>query len=414
MLGHLLVALFLASAQGYYVAPAPRGGPTGTGTSTEPWDLATALAGADGKIQPGDTVWVMGGRYVGAFRTQLHGKPDSLIVFRQQRGERATIDGTLRADGEYLAFWGFEIMQSNPVGGTYGLEVHTNGGRFINLVIHDAGSMGVSFWTPGEDAELYGCIIYNNGTRENLTHGVYVHNELGTKRLIDNVLFNNLALGIHAYAGRGNRPQRGLLIRGNVSFNNGSISRRYRAKANILVGGEVPFADVEVSDNFLFFSGREGTNLQLGYAADVINDNVIARGNLVWGGRTGIATTTWRRADVEQTAPTSDTTLDAVYVRPNAYEPGRAYIVAYNPSLRSDLKVDVSGVLHPGDVYELRSVQKLFGEPLARGTYSGDSLALPMADVIGPPLPIGRETAAPPVTRPAFDVFVLEVPSDKR
>jgi hypothetical protein len=382
-------------SQSFYVAPAPRGTASGDGSVQRPWDLATALAGAGGRIQPGDTVWLRSGSYRGSFRTRLRGERDRLIVFRQERGARATIDGTLRADGAYLAFWGFEIMQSNPLAGTYGLEARTDHGRFINLVIHDAGTMGVSFWTPGENAELYGCIIYNNGTHENLDHGVYVHNERGTKRIIDNVLFNNLAYGIHAYAGRGNRPQRGLLIMGNVAFNNGTISRRYKAKGNILVGGEVPFADVDVLSNYMFYSGRDGTNLRLGYAADVVNENLNARQNVSRGGR---------ESGNEQ----------QVIVRPNFYEPGRAHIIAYNAAGQRELTADVHEVLKPGDFYELRSVQDLFGKPLAHGTYTGGPITLPMSDPVAPPQPIGRPTARPPATRPAFDVFVLVVPIGTR
>jgi hypothetical protein len=359
------------------VAPAPRGAPSGDGTAERPWDLASALAGAGGRIQAGDTVWLAGGRYPGAYRTELRGQPGRFIVFRQERGTRATIDGTLRADGAYLAFWGFEIMQSNPVAGTYGLEARTNNGRFINLIIHDAGTMGVSFWTPGENAELYGCIVYNNGTHENLDHGVYVHNERGTKRLEDNVLFNNLAYGIHAYAGRGNPPQRGIWIQGNIAFNNGTISRRYRAKGNIVVGGEVPFAEVNVSSNYLFYSIDEGVNLRL------LNEDVTVRDNFIGGSGA------------------------AVFVRPNRYEPGRAHIVAYNVPRGAQLKADVRGVLKPGDVYELRSVQDVFGPPLARGTYSGDSIALPMGDSLTVAVPLGRMTGTPPVTRPLFDAFLL-------
>jgi len=414
MLAHLLLSVFLASAQGYYVAPAPRGTSTGTGTSAQPWDLATALAGGGGRIQPGDTVWLMGGRYVGAFHTQLRGKPDALIVFRQRRGERATIDGTLRADGEYLAFWGFEIMQSNPIGGSYGLEVHTNGGRFINLIIHDAGTMGVSFWTPGENAELYGCIIYNNGTHENKDHGVYVHNERGTKRLIDNVVFNNLAYGIHAYAGSGNSPQRGIVIQGNMLFNNGTISTRYRAKGNILVGGEVPVSAVDVSYNFLYYSGAQGVNLRLGYAP-LSNEDVVARGNIMWGGEKGLQLGQWLRSQIENNVwLASAAAAPTVVVRPNVYEHGRAYIAAYNVGVGGDLKADVSAVLRAGQVYELRSVQDLFGPPLASGTYSGDSITLPMGKPLAGPRLIGARSATPPATRPAFDVFVMEVPSDKR
>jgi hypothetical protein len=351
-------------------------------------------------------------------------------VFRQEPGARATIDGTLRAAGDYLAFWGFEITQSNPLAGGYGLEAKTNGGRFINLVIHDVGTMGVSFWTPGEDAELYGCIVYNSGTHENLDHGVYVHNERGIKRLTDNIFFDNLAYGIHAYAGSKNPPQRGIYLEGNIAFNNGTISRRYRAKGNILVGGEVPMSAIAVLSNLLYFSGSEGTNLRLGYAP-VANEDVVARGNFMWGGETGLWLGQWLSYRVEGntvggarnlvTAPpltaARQILIDlasgggpptTVFVRPNRYERGRAYIVAYNSARRAQLRADVSGVLRAGDDYELRSVQDLYGPPVARGRYAGDSISLPMTDPASLlALPTGRPTATPPNTRPLFDVFVL-------
>ncbi|HET7039212.1 MAG TPA: Ig-like domain-containing protein, partial [Gemmatimonadales bacterium] len=127
---------------------APNGSADGDGTIARPWDLATALAGAGGRIEPDATVWLRGGTYRGAFRTALTGEPGSPIVFRQYPGERATIDGGLRAEGADLVFWGFEIMQSNPLanGELPGLLIYTLRGKFINLVVHDAAQQGITFW----------------------------------------------------------------------------------------------------------------------------------------------------------------------------------------------------------------------------------------------------------------------------
>lgn len=398
-----LIALFAATLGGeiprnhpaahFHVSPA--GSPSGAGSAARPWDLATALAGARGRVRPGDTVWIHGGRYRGAFKTTLIADSARPIVFRQAPGERATIDGTLKADGAYLTFWGFEIMQSVPT--TYGLEARTIGGKFINLVIHDAGTMGVSFWTPGENAELYGCIVYRNGTHENLDHGVYVHNERGTKLLADNVFFDNLAYGIHVYAGARNPPQRGVRVQGNIAFNNGTISRRYRAKGNILVGGEVPMSDMQVVDNLVYFAGPDGENIRLGYAS-VTNGDIVARGNVAWGGEVGLRVGNWQAAVVEGNtlvgarqlvsglAPDRSNALyarprtppaPAVFVKPNRYEPGRGYVVIYNWQQLPSVKVDLSTVLTEGQTYELRRVQDVFGAPVARGTFAGDSVALP-------------------------------------
>lgn len=389
--------------QSYHVSPT--GNASGTGTLSRPWDLATALRGASGKIQPGDTVWLHGGRYRGAFRTSLRGQDERPIVFRQAEGERATIDGTLRAEGAYLWFWGFEITQSSPQ--TYGLEARTNYGKFINLVIHDAGTMGVSFWTPGENAELYGCIVYRNGTHENLDHGVYVHNERGTKLLADNVFFENLAYGIHAYATSRNQPQRNIHVVGNISFNNGTISRRYPAKGNIIMGGDVPMSGILVIDNLLFFPGAHGENLRLGYGR-VVNSDVVARGNFMWGGDAALVVgegtwTTMRvenntfggarklvraiglalwpaveRANVYYESPRT-LPAPAVFVRPNRYEPGRAHIAIYNLRSLPSVNVSLAKVLRVGQRYELRDVQDVYGKPVIAGTFAGDSVRVPVS-----------------------------------
>src|SRR6266849_5816512 len=207
----------------------PNGSTAGAGALAVPWELNTALSCA----LEGDTVWLRGGVYGGDFATALSGTASAPILFRQYPGERATIDGTLRADGDYLTFWGFEIMQSAP--NTYGLQANTNAGHFINLIVHDAGTQGVSFWTPGENAELYGCIIYNNGTHENLDHGVYVHNETGTKVIADNVFFDNFARGIQVYASSNNPAIRNVPVEGHVAFNDGYISSLVSCRQNVVL-----------------------------------------------------------------------------------------------------------------------------------------------------------------------------------
>lgn len=393
------------TATSYHVGPA--GTPGGPGTTAQPWSLAFALAGAGGRLLPGDTVWLRGGAYPGRFQTALAGRPDAPIVFRAWPGERATIDGTLRADGAYLTFWGFEIVQTDHARlSTYGLEARTRGGRFVNLVIHDAGTMGVSFWSPAEDAELVGCIIYNNGTSDHLDHGVYVHNERGRKLLEGNVLFNNLGYGIHMYAGRNNAPQVNVRIEGNTVFNNGTLSRRYRAKGNIIVGGEVPMSGMEVVDNLLYYSGRDGDNLRLGYRP-VPNGEALVRGNVAFGGRTAFRREAWPAARVEAnvfgaTAPPRS----AVHVRPNRYEQGRAFITVYNGSRAGSVRVDLSGVLDTGARYAIHNVQDVFGPPVVEGVFAGAPVELPMRGVLPPP-PVGRALASPPRTAPAFDVFLV-------
>ena len=405
-----LLCLFILGAE-TQSAPASRTwhvSPSGTidapGSASRPLDLATALAGAAGRITPGDTVWLHAGRYLGSFQTALTGLPDRPIVFRAWPGERATIDGTLKADGAYLVFWGFEIEQREPtILDTYGLQARTRGGRFINLVIHDAGTMGVSFWSPAEDAELYGCIIYNNGTHENLDHGVYVHNERGAKVLADNVLFNNLTYGIHVFAGRNNLPQDSIRLEGNIVFNNGTIARR-PVRGNVIVGGDVPMSDMEVLDNLLYYSGRDGENLRLGYGF-VANGALVARGNYLLGGARALRNEAWPMARLERNILAQEPEATVV-TRPNRYEPGRAFIAVVNPSRAPTVRVSLSGVLRTGQRYQVRNVQDPFGAPVASGTFTGELVSFPMSGV-APPVPLGRAMAPAPRTGPAFDVFLV-------
>ena len=445
---------------GYFASPT--GSSAGDGSLAHPWDLNTALAGGSGKVQAGDTVWMRGGTYTGDFRTALAGAQGRPIVFRQYPGERATIDGTLRADGPDIAFWGFEVMRSAPTGRLPAVESRGARQKFINLIIHDAAQQGITFWDEAVDAEEYGNIVYNNGTHENLDHGTYVHNMSGTKLIMDNVFFNNLAYGIHVYAGPTDGTQRNVHVIGNVSFNNGTISNVYAAKGNIIIGADSPDEGMQAVDNLLYFSSTAGENLRVGYTA--ANHDVLVTGNTVWGGGTAFVVGQWTSALVQgntfggsadmvsllnapgsyswsgndyyrqataqawrpdtgsalpldqwksatglgatDQAPATTPGATKVFVRPNKYEPGRALVVVYNWGSQSTVSVNLANVLHAGQRYEVRNVQRMFGAPVASGTFSGGSISVPMNGV-NPPDRLGRTTPTPPKTGPYFDTFVV-------
>lgn len=448
---------------------APIRAPGADGSASRPWDLPTALAGGGGQMLPGDTLWLRGGTYRGSFRTDLQGTPAARLTIRQYPGERATIDGTLRAEGSYLTFWGFEVMQSNPDSANYVLQAYTTAGRFINLVLHDAGISGVSMsTTSGADMELYGCVIYNNGTHENLDHGIYAHNTTATvKHITDNVLFNNYARGLQIYEG-GDSLIRNFDVTGNVYFNNGSISSA-ASPINLLISAPAATSGIVAVENMVYSSpGLDGIGLRIGNYGAAYNRDIVLRNNYAAGGRIALQMAyAWDRATVQNNvllASTDDevhtggANLGAVYqwadnvyyrdpaalawrhdstdysfaawkaatglgssdqataalptspqvfLRPNKYEPGRANIVVYNWDRRGEVAVDMSTVLRAGDRYEVRNVQDMFGTPVTVGTYAGGAVAIPMTGV-QPPAPIGRTTPrAAPSTAPDFDVFIV-------
>jgi hypothetical protein len=93
-----------------------------------------------------------------------------------------------------------------------------------------------------------------------------------------------------------------------------------------------------------------------------------------------------------------------VYVRPNAYEPGRLNITVYNWERQATVDVDVSGLLAVGASYEVRNAQDFFAPPVLSGVYGGGTLALPMTG-LSVAAPIGG--TAPPATGPEFNAFVV-------
>ena len=445
---------------GYYAAPS--GSSTADGSYDRPWDLATAIAGGNGRIAAGDTVWMRAGTYRGNFIANKGGQPGKPITFRQYPGERATIDGTLRVNAPDMWFWGFEIMRSTPNDRLPALEARGARQKYINLVIHDAAQQGITFWDEAIDAVVYGCLVYNNGTHENLDHGTYVHNMSGTKLIKDNVFFNNLAYGIHVYAGPNDGMQRNVHVIGNVSFDNGTISRNYLAKGNIIIGDEAGDEGMRAQDNLLYFAGGEGENMRLGYTA-LNNRDVIATGNYVVGGRTALVMGQWSSATVQNNTlagpsemvsllnpatglsfagntyyrdanaaawrttagaqsfsawravtglastdqATATTSTTKVFVKKNDYEGGRGTVVVYNFGHQSSVTVDISGLgLWNGARYEVRNVQDFYGTPVVSGTYNGGTITLPMTGVPAP-TPIGRATGQAPRTGPNFDTFVI-------
>ena len=264
-------------------------------------DLATAL-GAKSPAGPGDTVWLLGGTYRGGFTAKVSGKEGSPILFRQAPGERATVDCRVegkgqtlfQVDGSWLVFRDFEVTCSDPKRETQekgsspgdinrgGINVMGSEDKFINLVVHDT-AQGFGFWSSGEGGEIAGCIIYNNGwTGPDRGHGhaIYTQNKAGTKRLVDNIMFNQFCYGIHAY-GSPRAFLVGYHIEGNVGFNNGAASRPTDRHPNILVGAGSPGERITLVSNFTYHTGLGGS-VMLGYGA--LNKDVTLRDNYFVGG----------------------------------------------------------------------------------------------------------------------------------
>jgi hypothetical protein len=435
VLAFINVGATAALAADYYAAP--NGSSGGSGSIASPWDLKSALSGSKG-IKPGDTLWLRGGKYAGAFTSNLQGSSSAPVIVRQMPGERATIDGgnsgggtIFMVKGSYTWFWGFEVMSSDPArvssqvtswptdiprGECVTIDQSTShpGLKFINMAIHD-GRQGVSLWMEAQDAELYGNLIYDNGwdaPDRGHGHGIYSQNQTGTMHIRDNIVSRNFSHGMQIY-GSSTSYLNNYDVDGNIWFNNGETSI-FGFDRNVLLGGD------SIANNLLFTNNSFYTcKLKVGYAAPGNNitmtnnyfpvavelkaTNVTISGNTFLSDDITFTPANYR----SNTYLTSSPSGLRIFVRPNAYEAGRANIAAYNWAQNSAVPVDLSQVLNRGDSFEIRDVQNYFGSPVVTGTYNGSPVNLPMSSLTAITQAIGGVQVKVPHTSSQFGAFVV-------
>jgi len=447
---------------GYYVASSGSG--SGDGSAARPWDLATALA-QPAVVHAGDTIWIRGGTYRGAFTSTLTGTLATPIIVRQYPGEHATIDGHLVINGASSWYWGFEVLRSDALtDNVQGVDVEGAQNKLINLVVHDASGAGIGFW--GDGGEAHGCITYNNGAHFNEDHGFYIHNGSAApvKLVTDNIVFNNWAYNIHVYTETAGFVSN-IHLDGNVAFGAATISSPTNRAADLVVLGTVPAQGIQFTNNFAYeLPSSLSIPMWVGSPAGG-NQDIVITGNLLMGGANKtLYVSPWQTATVSNNTLYStggevlltpsasgaftwlrnthyrDATASAwnhagtdhsfagwqaasglgatdvvagmapsgtqVIVRLNKYEAGRANIIVYNWANASTANVDLTGVLSVGQSFSISNAQDFFGAPVFSGVYNGGFVNIPMAGIT-PPAPAGRAFTPAPMTGPMFQVFVV-------
>ncbi len=257
------LALTTCSAANWYTSPTG----TGNGTLASPFALQTALSSS--LIQPGDTIWLLGGTYSGNFTASLNGTATAPIIVRNYMGQRATLDGTgcgalvLSANGTYTWFWGLEVLDSvgprlstGPgVCKAFGIGVYGGpGNKFINCIVHDT-SEGFSAYNASPDSEYYGNVVYYNGyigSDRNYGHGFYIQNDTGTKLIQDNITGDNGFEGIQVY-GSGSADLVNITLDGNAWYNTDSWPYPNNYQYNIIVAGGATRSGIVVTNNMSYF-----------------------------------------------------------------------------------------------------------------------------------------------------------------
>ena len=426
----------------------PTGHDSAPGTTQQPISLQAALATA----KPGAVYLLRGGVYRGSFVSSASGAKDAPIVFRAAPGEHPTLDGagqtahTLLIQGAHVHFYNLEITNSavdRIAGSPTCVSAQAEGIRVVNCILHDAGQ-GVFANQQAVDFELYGCIIFNHGWQgappdRPHGHGVYIQNATGTKRIVDNIVFNNYGWGIHAY-GQG-AELRNIHLEGNTVFGSGALARVVDGTVqNVAIGGYKPADGIELRSNVFYFPlDSAAFNTQFFYLAEN-NGALSLRDNYFAGGVLGIEARSWQRIDGggntvvgkvylarlvpaasgaiawdnnayfhlrddphhapfstgsegwtwsdwqkvkgfdesgRYTRVASATSIpNHISVRPNKYESGRAHVAVVNWSRQASVSVDLSAVLKSGEKFEVRNVVNL-SSPILTGVFNGKAVSLP-------------------------------------
>jgi hypothetical protein len=436
----VLASLTCAFGASIYVSPSGTSG--GAGTQSSPKDLASVLSSST-LAKPGDTVWLMGGTYNGGITSNLTGNSTSAITVRPIPGAKAIIDGvnstnnTLTVSGSYTWYRDFIVTNSDSdrsKARPTALDIFAPNSKFINLEVKNGG-VGIGFWTPAANSELYGCISHHNGydlSDRGHGHALYTQNLNGTKLVSDNLFYWSYGYGVHAYTQGGNIDNFDFL--GNISFNNG-FSSYHGATTNYLVGGYVAAHNITFHENLAYYPNG-GTNAQF-YYTGTGSQNLDVHSNYLAGGNNGLLARYWTGANVKNNFVWSNGTItyannnstvtwdlnsyvgnansspfsyngtgynfsgwrsasgyDAggtytapsggkpsgtkVFVRPNKYETGRAHVAIYNWNRAGAVAVDISGAVSPGTYYEVRNALGLDDVPVLSGVYSGGTVNFPM------------------------------------
>ena len=399
-----------------------------------PLDLATALS-KDSPAQPGDTIWVHGGTYLGSFVSHLKGVPGAPIVVRARRGERATIDNgptgrdALEALGAWTWFWGLEITSSatqryTTESGSWPSDLHRGSGvtargaylKFINMVIHDAAT-GLGVWEEAIGTEVYGNLVYFNGwyaPDRGHGHGIYTQNAGPVIRHIrDNILFEQFSHGIHAFGSAAARLNQ-ITLDGNVSFNNGRLSGDF--SRDILLGGGRQAIDPLVTHNFTYGGAQTNIGYSAGCANAKVLDNYFVGASMLVNCDAIVARNTIIVSDglneLRARFPDNDYHDQqgkgvGIQVRRNAYEPHRAHVVVYNWRKSEYVEVDISSVCtYPHDRYEVFDAQNFYAAPVVSGNCGSGLAKLPMMG-LHVATPVGEVPTQPRHTAPEFAVFVV-------
>lgn len=405
-----------AAGQEFFVSPS--GTASGNGSIGNPWNLQTAL-NHPSSVKPGDTIFLRGGTYTGAFTGRLVGTTTQPIRVRPYLGERVILDAAGTTTGPFYgagqSTW-YENLEFTNTQATKRVSAQSGGSptdisieatrvtidakeiKLINAIIHDLGQ-GIGNWSTATSSEIYGSIIYNNGWQgsdRGHGHGIYAQNaETAERKFTDNLVFNQFGYGFHIYT-EGSYINN-MTLNGNVSFNNGTPAGTLYGNILMSTGFTQPLLNPKLISNITYNNAFAGGNsvgrcVVTQPANVIIQDNYFMnlsplslaagcavselKNNTFYGTPSGFTAATYpENSYLNRVRPT----LVKSFVRPNQYESGRAHVTVFNWPNSDSAAVDLSSIgLSVGDAFNVWDVQNIFGAPILQGIYDGNPVTIPL------------------------------------
>ncbi|WP_111669892.1 T9SS type A sorting domain-containing protein [Algoriphagus litoralis] len=296
----LYLVLFFLSFSGMVLGAkryaAPNGSASNTGTTPEsPWSLSFALGNTSG-LTPGDSLILLDGIYEGNFISAISGSSENPIYILPANEGKAIIDvsknrtsGTgLTVNGTYTWIIGIHVTSSTLIRKSdasngnaevlyeSGIAVFGDNNKLINCWVYDVVGGGLELWRSGLNLEVYGSVIFNNGSQSDTRgtgHGMYIQHERPDqpKVIENNFIFQNASQGINIYTT--NPKNSGIIARKNVSFNTGVMATfnqfLFRPPHNLTIGSQSNESfDMTIEAN-LFYSDLQGGRLTTSLVSNV-------------------------------------------------------------------------------------------------------------------------------------------------
>ena len=300
----LLCSALSGSSAEFFVSTA--GKASATGSITDPLALVTAITSGTSPVHTGDTLWVRGGVYtapIPGFVFSLNGDVNRPVIFRNYNKERAIIDGTFKAHGKFVYYWGLEFTdkttpylptsltrsqkEAQMLNGSYSacayyLEAAPSS-RFINNYFHDSYGQ-IEYGNSSSNSVFYGNVVLNLGEQCLDTErgvGIYAQNRDGTREITDNIVAQNILNGVDVWSS-GNAYINNFTVEGNICFNNGY--GKIQGGRNMLSGAGNGCTNLLMVSNILYnpFDSFNRANLIVGHGgqsyAPKIYDNLSING----------------------------------------------------------------------------------------------------------------------------------------